>query len=213
MHAGTVTTSEPDGTGLSAAPLGLRTVVAGRERWSVEDASEVLFVVAGEGTLRVAGEEHRLGPNTGAFLGPGESAEIVGDDGDLRLVIARTPPGELVGARVVRYTEQAHESAGTTRSFRVLVRSSAATQFVGLIKPGRANMHNHSYDEVAYLLDGDGLLHWEDGTSVPVAAGSCIHFPRLVFHSLENLGGAEMRIMGVFHPAGSPANRVAVLDY
>jgi mannose-6-phosphate isomerase-like protein (cupin superfamily) len=74
-------------------------------------------------------------------------------------------------------------------------------------------MHNHPYDELAYVVEGEGVLHWEDGTSMPVAAGSCIYFPRLVFHSLENVGDPPIRIMGVFHPAGSPADRVAELDY
>ena len=55
---------------------------------------------------------------------------------------------------------------------------------------------------------GAGAVHWEDGTSVAVARGSCIHFPRLVSHSLENRGSSPLRVMGVFHPAGSPAARV-----
>jgi mannose-6-phosphate isomerase-like protein (cupin superfamily) len=74
-------------------------------------------------------------------------------------------------------------------------------------------MHNHPYDEVAFVVEGEGVLHWDDGRDDPVGAGSCIFFPRLVFHSLENTGASNLRIMGVFHPAGSPADRVAVLDY
>ena len=67
-------------------------------------------------------------------------------------------------------------------------------------------MHNHPYDEVVYVVEGEGVLHWEDGTDVPVRAGSCIFFPRLVFHSLENTGTTELRIMGVIRPADSPAD-------
>jgi mannose-6-phosphate isomerase-like protein (cupin superfamily) len=82
-----------------------------------------------------------------------------------------------------------------------------------VIPPGRAKMHNHPYDELAWLVEGGGHLHWHEGESELIGRGSQIFFPRLVFHSVENEGGAPMRIMGVFRPAGSPADRVAVLDY
>jgi mannose-6-phosphate isomerase-like protein (cupin superfamily) len=197
----------------SAAALEQRVEDLDRARWDVGEGSEILFVAAGEGRLRVGDEEYVLAPETGAFLGPGESAEIESRDGRLRLVIARTQPAMPNGDRVVRYAEEESEEAGIGREFRLLACSSATTQFVGVIPPGRAKMHNHPYEEVSYLLEGEGVVHWEDGTSAPIHSGSCIHFPRLVFHSVENLGGAPMRIMGVFHPAGSPADRVAVLDY
>jgi oxalate decarboxylase/phosphoglucose isomerase-like protein (cupin superfamily) len=40
-----------------------------------------------------------------------------------------------------------------------------------------------------------------------VSAGSCIHLPAYLLHSLENSGGSTMRIVAVFHPAGDPASR------
>lgn len=218
MTTGAVTTigeavAAGSATTLAAAALEQRFSTVSRDRWDVGDASEALFVAGGAGTLRVGGEEHALVPETGAFLGPGETAEVEGSNGSIDLVVVRTPPAEPAGSRVVRYDEESAEDAGIGREFRLLACSSATTQFVGVIPPGRAKMHNHPYDELAFLLEGDGVLHWEDGSSVPVGPGSCIHFPRLVFHSLENVGGTPMRIMGVFTPAGSPADRVAVLDY
>ncbi len=218
MATGAVTTVEQaravaGGTTLAAAALEQRFSTVSRDRWEVGDASEALFVAGGAGTLRVDGEEHALVPETGAFLGPGETAEVEGSNGSIELVIVRAGPAEPAGSRVVRYEEESVEDAGIGREFRLLACSSATTQFIGVIPPGRAKMHNHPYDELAYLLEGDGVLHWQDGSSVPVGPGSCIHFPRLVFHSLENVGGTPMRIMGVFTPAGSPADRVAVLDY
>jgi oxalate decarboxylase/phosphoglucose isomerase-like protein (cupin superfamily) len=36
-------------------------------------------------------------------------------------------------------------------------------------------------------------------------AGSCVHLPAGLIHCLENSGPGEMRVLGVFRPAGSPA--------
>jgi quercetin dioxygenase-like cupin family protein len=62
------------------------------------------------------------------------------------------------------------------------------------------------YDEVIYVLEGEGVLHAE-GSDEPVAPGSSIHLPPLLVHSLENSGDSPMRIVAVFHPAGDPASR------
>jgi mannose-6-phosphate isomerase-like protein (cupin superfamily) len=178
----------------------------------LQPSGELLFVAAGSGVLRVGVEEYPLEPETGAFVADGEDGEVESVD-RLDLVAVRVPPGEPAEPRVARYAEQGAESAGIGREFRLLAACTAATQFIGVVPPGRAKMHNHPYDEVSFLVEGEGVLHWEDGTSVGVGPGSCIHFPRLVLHSLENTGSAPLRIMGVFHPAGSPADRIDVLDY
>ena len=57
------------------------------------------------------------------------------------------------------------------------------------------------------MLEGEGVLHTEDGRDEPVSPGSCIHLPPLLVHSLENSGDSPMRIVAVFHPAGDPASR------
>jgi mannose-6-phosphate isomerase-like protein (cupin superfamily) len=201
------------GTTLAAPGLEQRVVYTPQVELEPGDRSEVVFVASGRGVLRSHGEEHALEPDTGAYVGPGEAVTVEADGGELELVIVSTPAAELRSPRVVRYREQGPEDAGIDRWFRLLVESSETTQFVGVIPPGRAKMHNHPYDELAWLLEGEGQLHWHEGESVPLARGSRIFFPRLVFHSVENQGGAPMRIMGVFRPAGSPADRVEVLDY
>ena len=38
-----------------------------------------------------------------------------------------------------------------------------------------------------------------------VRAGSCIHLPARLVHCIENTGPGELRVLGVFRPAGSPA--------
>ena len=78
------------------------------------------------------------------------------------------------------------------------------TQFVGYIPPGRAPDHFHHYDEVVYVLGGEGAFH-VNGESAALRAGSCVHLPARLVHCLENHGPGEMRVLGVFRPAGSPA--------
>lgn len=80
------------------------------------------------------------------------------------------------------------------------------TQFVGSIPPGRAPDHFHLYEEVICILEGDGIMHAGD-SSTPVGAGSCIFLPIRQRHCLENTGSGELRLLGVFYPAGSPAVR------
>jgi mannose-6-phosphate isomerase-like protein (cupin superfamily) len=112
----------------------------------------------------------------------------------------------------VRAADQPVLPAGKDREFRYLVNQDAGcldvTQFVGVIPPGRAPEHSHTYDEVVYVVEGEGMLH-VGGRQAPIAAGSCIHLPPLVMHSLENTGRGSMRVLGVFHPSGDPASRAA----
>ena len=86
------------------------------------------------------------------------------------------------------------------------VGSAQVTQFVGAIPPGRAPDHFHEYEEVLCILTGRGRM-WAGGTNTPIAAGSCIFLPRGQVHCLENTGSGELRLLGVFYPAGSPAVR------
>src|SRR6266536_1953702 len=81
---------------------------------------------------------------------------------------------------------------------------ASVTQFVGLVPPGRAPDHFHTYDEVIYVLEGEGVLEIE-GRAVPLRTGTCVHLPARLVHCLANTSAAEMRVLGVFRPAGSPA--------
>jgi mannose-6-phosphate isomerase-like protein (cupin superfamily) len=69
-------------------------------------------------------------------------------------------------------------------------------------------MHSHTYDEVIYVVYGEGVLHLE-GRETPIAPGTCIHLPPLEEHCLENTGDGTMRVLGVFHPSGDPASRAS----
>ena len=70
-------------------------------------------------------------------------------------------------------------------------------------------MHSHTYDEVVFVLEGEGVYHIGDD-EVQMRPGTCIHLPPLVRHCLENSGSATMRVLGVFHPSGDPASRAYV---
>jgi quercetin dioxygenase-like cupin family protein len=59
-------------------------------------------------------------------------------------------------------------------------------------------------DEVVYVLEGEGAVHI-DGESEPLRPGSSVHLPARLVHCLENEGPGTMQVLGVFRPAGSPA--------
>jgi mannose-6-phosphate isomerase-like protein (cupin superfamily) len=185
----------------------------GRSRERVNpERQEVLYVVSGTGTLELEGETHRLEPNMGVFVARGErySVENAGPD-ELHVVSVTAPQANGVGANrrvTVRYDDQSPLPATSEREFRYLVNQDAGcfdvTQFVGVIPPSRAPLHRHVYDEVVYVIEGNGVFHiGEQG--VRMGPGTCIHLPPLVMHCLENDGDEPMRVLGVFHPSGDPA--------
>lgn len=184
---------------------------------SSRDRHEVLFVASGTGTIDLDGTRHRLEPDTGAFVAAGETYAIENDGDDELTIVSVTAPAEQEPSRehrrvTVRYAEQPTLPATPNREFRYLVNEDVGcpdvTQFVGVIPPGRAPFHSHTYDEVVYVLEGEGFLHL-GGEKTPLRPGSCIHLPPLVLHSIENAGTRPMRVLGVFHPSGDPASRAA----
>jgi mannose-6-phosphate isomerase-like protein (cupin superfamily) len=188
-------------------------VAAGSTHGATASHEDVLFVLAGEGTLEHGGERHDLARETGIYVRPGEEyALTAAAGGTLEVLLVEVPdPAPHSGAerRVTLRVDEAHAQQATAdRQFRLVVTPDAGcgtvTQFVGYIPPGRAPDHYHPYDEVLYVLKGEGVLHIGD-LHVPVGEGACIHFSPELVHSLENAGSEPMEVMGVFRPAGSPA--------
>jgi quercetin dioxygenase-like cupin family protein len=176
---------------------------------------EVLFVLAGRGALTLGGgEPQELSAECGAYLAPGERYELSNHGAEpLRLISVRIPdpdPPRADGRRAVvrRLADQEAQQATTDREFRIVADPAtglrSATHFVGYIPTARAPDHFHTYDEVIYVLDGEGVLHSE-GEHHRLAPGSCIQLPARTVHCLENTGEALMRVVAVFRPAGSPA--------
>jgi mannose-6-phosphate isomerase-like protein (cupin superfamily) len=185
-----------------------------RER-TAEGRHELLYVVSGDGRLELDGASHELSPDTAAFVAVGETYAVENHGpGELLIVSVLAPAdgAEREGARkvTVHFGDQPELRASTERTFRFLVNEEAGcfdvTQFIGLVQPSRAPMHSHPYDEVGYVVEGEGVAH-VGGSSTPLRAGSCFHLPPDESHSIENSGTSVMRILGVFHPAGSPASR------
>jgi quercetin dioxygenase-like cupin family protein len=166
---------------------------------------EVLYVLRGRGAATVAGERIELAPGTAVYVSAGTGRRIdEASDLEVVSVLVRNPlPSNGTHASVsLDAVDPGVATAG--RMFRLLAPCPSATQFVGYIPPGRAPDHFHRYDEVVYVLQGTGALH-VDGESAPLRPGSCIHLPARLVHSLENDGPENMQVLGVFRPAGSPA--------
>jgi mannose-6-phosphate isomerase-like protein (cupin superfamily) len=188
----------------------------GRSKEHVLDGrQEVVYVVSGRATLHIEGRPHELEPDMGAYIAAGERFVVENPGPDELVVVAVSFPQENTPAdptekRAVRRSERPTLPAGQERRFEYLadeeVGSRDVTQFLGVIDPSRAPAHGHVYDEVIYVVEGEGTAHL-NGKSTPIRAGSCIHLPPRIPHTLENHGPGPMRVLGVFHPAGDPAGR------
>jgi mannose-6-phosphate isomerase-like protein (cupin superfamily) len=173
------------------------------------ESDEVLYVLAGHGVATIGGESHDLAAGTGVFVARGTAWRVDDAAGlDVLSVVVRDPLAANGATHALVHVEGERGGATAGREFRLLatpeVGCSSVTQFVGYIPVGRAPDHFHKYDEVVYVLDGTGELHI-GGESRPLRPGSCVHLPARLVHSLENSGPGQMAVLGVFRPAGSPA--------
>ena len=180
-------------------------------------------------TVFIDGNSYEVGPQTGIYLRPGQTLSVHNDGQDpVRFVSSQCPEEEFRGTFD---TTLAHPTAPSVtpivrlsdrralptadRWYRVLVDdeigSEQVTQFVGSIPPGRAPDHFHEYEEVLFILRGEGRM-WAGETNTPIAPGSCIYLPKRQLHCVENTGEGELRLLGVFYPAGSPAVRYEATD-
>ena len=189
---------------------------------------EVLYVLEGEATVYLDGWPHPVGPETGIYLRPGVRLTLENaGPAPVTLASSRCPdPGAATpleppctrpeaGTRppspapFARLAEREAEIVGD-RWYRVLVDeavgSAQVTQFVGAIPPGRAPDHFHEYEEVLCILSGTGRV-WAGRTRAEIGPGSCVFLPRGQVHCVENTGAGELRLLGMFYPAGSPAVR------
>ena len=182
---------------------------------------ELWFVIAGTGRLQTATGQVPVQPDTGLWFPPGVSYQLSAEGpGALRLDSVSLPAGapdrdgsgvqdqaDAPLPRLSKLRDRPVEITGDRR-FRVLFGPGngcdTATQFVGEIPPGRAPDHSHPYDEVVLVLAGEGVLHAGSGARM-LRPGSCVHLPPGELHCLENTGQATLRVLGVFHPGGSPA--------
>ena len=168
-------------------------------------------MINGSGTL-VAGKAGAaaLRPGTAVWLGASQGyrcrAAGLGDGADLEFLASTVRAGAPAGpALQVTTLDDCEPERTGDREFRVLLSPGLTiTQFAGLIPPGRAPEHHHDYDEVVHVLAGQGMVHLRGGAT-PIGPGTAIYLPPQAPHCLENTGPEPLRVLGVFHPAGSPA--------
>ena len=187
---------------------------------SVDDAlhDTLLLVHAGAGTLDGAPLEGRcaglvVAGRTGTLTAGAAGLECVtataGAETDLHapmgaaetaVALDHVEPGQATGARSFQVLYGPHN--GSTR----------ATLFVGYIPPGKAPWHYHLYDEIVWVLRGEGRLHLGDATE-PLAPGSAFRLHAREVHIVENTQPTEeLAVLGIFTPAGSPSAAYLTAD-
>ena len=179
-----------------------------------DDYDEVLYVLEGSCTVVIDGNAYHVGPETGVYVRPGQILSVENPGPDVVRIVSSQSPATPSNAReqsppIVKLSDR-RALPTADRWYRVLVDeevgSEQVTQFVGSIPPGRAPDHFHEYEEVLFILRGEGRM-WAGEDNTPIGPGSCIYLPRRQVHCVENTGVGELRLLGVFYPAGSPAVR------
>ena len=170
------------------------------------DSDEVLYVLEGTGSARFGDELHEIRPGTAIFVSAGTPWEAQGGARAVSVLVHDPEPS--TGHAVVDLDSAESGTATAGRSFLLGATPDtgckSATQFIGLVPPGRAPDHFHRYDEVIYILEGEGVLEI-GGEQARLQRGTCVHLPRTLVHCLANPGPRTLRLLGVFRPAGSPA--------
>lgn len=187
------------------------------------ECDEVIYVLEGECTVFIDDVAYEVGPETGVYLRPGQTLSVKNAGPFVVRFVSSQCPEETFeiatetvasgassqGSPIVKLSDR-RALPTADRWYRVLVDdeigSEQVTQFVGSIPPGRAPDHFHEYEEVLFILRGEGRM-WAGDTNTPIGVGSCVYLPKRQVHCVENTGEGELRLLGVFYPAGSPAVR------
>ena len=178
------------------------------------ECDEVLYVLEGNCAVVIDGNAYEVGPETGVYVRPGQTLSVENPGPEVVRILSSQCPAPSSNAReqtppLVKLSDR-RALPTADRWYRVLVDhevgSEQVTQFVGSIPPGRAPDHFHEYEEVLFILRGEGRM-WAGESNTPIGPGSCIYLPRRQVHCVENTGTGELRLLGVFYPAGSPAVR------
>ncbi|HEX3143445.1 MAG TPA: cupin domain-containing protein [Pyrinomonadaceae bacterium] len=198
------------------------------------DCDQILYLLndevgaaRGVGLVSIDGRSYEISADSGIYIRPKKTFAINNRNSNPLTIISSQCPDPERGPEfvdepatqsvaesgnaspIVRLSDQKAQPTAD-RSYRVLIDeragSTQVTQFVGSIPPGRAPDHFHQYEEVLFILRGEGRM-WAGESNTPIAAGSCIYLPKGQVHCVENTGDGELRLLGVFYPAGSPSVR------
>jgi mannose-6-phosphate isomerase-like protein (cupin superfamily) len=191
-------------------------------------SEEVLYVVSGAGQATIDGHTVALIPSTSVLIPPRvtyvihnpgpeplEFVSVLSPQPDRPGSVPTSPETQPVGQLALHESQEAPIPAGPDRYFKLMIDprygAQYVTQFIGFIEKSRAPLHVHTYEEVIYILGGQGQVHIDDGV-FPMSAGTSIYLPPGTPHCLENTSPETLSLLGVFCPAGSPANRTNVGD-
>ena len=176
-----------------------------------EHHDTLLFVHEGSGTL----DDAALGGAAAGFVATGQAGSLAAGPDGLACVRAtlgaatdlHAPMGPVEPVVALDHVEPG--KATGARSFQVLHGphngSTRATTFVGYIPPGRAPWHYHLYDEIVWILRGQGRLHI-GGDVEELGPGAAFRLHPREVHIVENTQPeAELAVLGIFTPAGSPS--------
>jgi mannose-6-phosphate isomerase-like protein (cupin superfamily) len=168
---------------------------------------EAWYVIRGSGILEAgAAGTAELRPGTAAWLPSSVDYRC-----RLEILVITVQAGDAEDEPALKVTTLETRPVERTgdREFRVLLSEGLSiTQFAGLIPPGRAPEHQHTYDEVVHVLAGQGVVHLGGGQreiQTQIGPGTSIYLPPHTPHCLENTGSEPLQVLGVFYPAGSPA--------
>jgi quercetin dioxygenase-like cupin family protein len=206
---------EPVADGSALALSELRMSPGAEQRVMDPERDSLLFTFAGSGSLTLGAETRPLVAGTAGLLLAGEEARLEADSTELAVICATIGPASdrhaPIGDRelVAALDHARSEKATGARSFQILFGphngSTRATLFAGFIPPGKAPWHYHLYDEIVWVPDGPGRLHIGD-TTEELEHGSTFRLRPRQVHIVENLSAsAEMTVIGIFTPAGSPS--------
>ena len=158
------------------------------------ECDEVIYVLEGDCTVFIDGVAHEVGPETGVYLRPGQTLSVNNAGPSLvRFISSQCPEETFEPFDIATELDSSSRSSEQSpivklsdrralptadRWYRVLVDdeigSEQVTQFVGSIPPGRAPDHFHEYEEVLFILRGEGRM-WAGETNTPIGPGSCIY--------------------------------------
>ena len=202
LHQRRLRLADPAGLAGTVGPVGGVTMAG-----TAEGRGEAWYVIRGSGVLDAgAAGSAELLPRTAVWLGPSVGYRCQGNLEILAITVRADAAEDQTGpALFVTSLDTCPVERTGDREFRVLLSAGLAiTQFAGLIPPGRAPEHQHTYDEVVHVLAGSGVVHLAGGDT-EIGPGTSIYLPPQVPHCLENTGPEPLQVLGVFHPAGSPA--------
>ncbi|MBM3678730.1 MAG: cupin domain-containing protein [Actinobacteria bacterium] len=178
-------------------------------------ADTLLFVAGGTGSVERDGQSLPLATGSSVLVPAGSSAGVAAGADGLAVVEGTVGPAcdlhaPMGPTAVLAQLDHVEPGKATgSRSFQVLFDagngSTRATLFVGHIPPGKAPWHYHLYDEIVWVVAGEGRLHLGD-TVEELGPGSAFRLHPREVHIVENTrADRELSVLGLFTPAGSPS--------